>query len=137
MECESVRSDAMANEQDSAISLITEKLTELLIALLVKKPEVAAAFKDILPQLISVGVEQGSLASLDLLKALATDNNNTRQAWDVLIVRADPEARLRLMESTRQMTVEETIKKIKRERDQWDLLLNILRGTITIASLLL
>jgi len=114
---------------------LIEKLMELLKLLLGESPEVAEVLQDILPALVTAGVEEGADFAMDTMRGLASDH--PRDYWDRLIRRADGRQRIRIMAATRQSAIAETIKKIKRERARWEGFLAILKGACLVAPLLL
>ena len=115
-----------------------QQITEVLISLLEKlfgEEEIFETIKPIVPALVELGVIEGIEAAEAALAGLGEDD--TYPAWKTLIQASSPETRIDIMERTRQMAIEDKIKKLKQEKARWDVLKLSLRIAVSMLGLLL
>jgi len=120
------------------VARITAKLLELLRSVTSDQPEVGERLAGLLPALVELAVSEGQEVANDVLAGLASDDaKDVWDAWEKLITAASPEKRIGIMESSRRAAIAETLRKIKRESDQWEILKNIIAVLVIVVPLLL
>jgi len=131
----SAENGSAADNQAAIIAALTAKLMELLTDAFGDHPELLGPIAEILPGLIDLAATESMLEVERVLAGLGARRD--RAAWDLLIRRGTAEQRVRLMESTRQAAIAATVRKIQRERAQWEVLLAILKAGGAMLPLLL
>ncbi len=114
---------------------IAAKLIELMQEMFDDEEAIFDIVKPIIPALVGLGIQEGIEAAETALAGLGEED--TYPAWKTLIQASSPETRIDIMERTRQMAIEDKIKKLKQEKARWDVLKLSLRIAVSMLGLLL
>lgn len=116
---------------------LVKKLTPILMGVLEDQfgADISALVGPILPALLYLAANEGTAAAEALIVDLAT--GDTYPSWKRIIEASDPETRIKIMRETEQLAIQDAVKKMRQQKERWEIAkwaLSIL-GSVLLALL--